>query len=849
MTSQQLLGQFKDDFSDNDFTNTPSWYGTDSFFVVEDLQLKLRAPEEEGIAYLSTPCLVDNDAIWEFKVTMEFNPSASNYARIYIASDQRDLSGSLNGYFVLMGDSKDDISLYRQSAITTTKVIDGRDGILDLANVTAKIRVIRNGKGEWSLFSDVGTTGSYAEEGSAIDSTPMQSTTFGMYCKYTSTRSTKFSFDDIVVERGLKNDTIPPTLDAVEVISSNDLRLIFSESLDESSALILENYAVDNSIGHPKSSALRSDKKTLDLSFGKSFFGDTNFTISITGLRDANGNEMADTKTQFIFVPAISMRYRDVVITELMADPSPPIGLPDAEFVELYNRTERAIDLSEWTLSDPTTEASIPKITIPPASYLVISSKPSIPGVENIIALDNFPSLNNASDILVLKNSNGLTVDSISYNTSWYNDEEKASGGWTLELIDPNNICHDKQNWTSSENVNGGTPGVQNSVFGNNPDSRGPKLLSASIVSQRLELAFDEKLDKNLPSISSFALEPEMALNTISFSNLSFTKLELGITGEWQPGIAYTITAKGIYDCAGNTIEADFQSTTFGLPEIADTLDIVINELLFNPRATGVDFVEITNTSAKFINLKNWALATEENGMMKEIAAITQDNFLLMPGGYLAFTENSSLLKSEYILSDEKNLLEVDDLPSLNDDAGTLLLLDSSRNIIDRLIFNKDMHSVFIKDEEGVSLERISVVGSSSTNQNWKSASATVGFATPGYINSNSVPQVTEAENPMIIVPEIFNPLGGQPDFTQIHYNFDKGGYVANVKIFNPQGQAIKHLANNDILGTSGFYRWDGDRDDGTKASVGYYMIWFEVFDDGGYVKKFQKAIAIAAQF
>jgi hypothetical protein len=167
--------------------------------------------------------------------------------------------------------------------------------------------------------------------------------------------------------------------------------------------------------------------------------------------------------------------------------------------------------------------------------------------------------------------------------------------------------------------------------------------------------------------------------------------------------------------------------------------------------------------------------------------------------------------------------------------------------VIDDFTYTKDMHSVFIKDEEGVSLERISFAAS--TAQNWKSASSTVGFATPGYTNSNALPEMSTISPVLSVEPEIFDPLGGQNNFALIHYNFENGGQVANVKVFDSQGRLTKEIANNDVVGTRGFYRWDGDRNDGTKAAIGYYLVWFEVFDDAGGVRNFRLPVAIASTF
>jgi hypothetical protein len=757
LSLQRVLGQFQDDFSDHDFTTAPSWSGSNSFFIVEGSQLKLQAPEEDGLAFLSTPSQALNDAVWEFKVTLEFNPSASNFAKIYLASDQEDLSTALNGYFVIVGDSKDEISLYQQHGINSSKIIDGRDGILNLSAPNVKIKITRSKNGSWKLFSDIGVTGNYEEEGSAEHNLTFSSQYFGILCKYTATRSSKFYFDDFKVEgEPSENITIPP------VIPSN---------------------------------------------------------------------------------------FKDIVITEVLADPSPSIGLPEIEFVEIYNRTDQVVNLSGWRFGDSGSSSELPFITLQPKSYLILTSSGT--GFSNsAVSLSNFPSLNNASDAIVLRDPRGIVVDSVNYFDAWYDDDDKKNGGWSLELIDPNNVCSESQNWTASESPNGGTPGEQNSVFAEKPDLTGPKLASiAAINSENIVLIFDEKLEENLPALTAFTISPPTPLANVSFSDASLTSLQIQLQGSLEKSVFYAMKVNQVYDCTGNELQEEYSSLTFGLIEKADSLDVVFNEILFNPRPTGVDFIEVVNRSSKFINLKNWSIATvDDDGQLKDQAVISKKDVLVNPGAYMALTENPGLVKSEYIQANESSFLLVDNLPGFNDDAGSVVLLDEEGKTIDFISYHKEMHSVFIKDDEGVSLERISVNAFADQDASWKSASATVGFATPGYINSNTIPE-TQSEDPLAIVPEIFDPLSSQPDFATIEYNFDKAGYVANIKIFNPQGHLIKQIASNEILSTTGFYRWDGDRDDGSKASVGYYMVWLEIFDDSGNVKKFQKRVAIAAQF
>ena len=158
------------------------------------------------------------------------------------------------------------------------------------------------------------------------------------------------------------------------------------------------------------------------------------------------------------------------------------------------------------------------------------------------------------------------------------------------------------------------------------------------------------------------------------------------------------------------------------------------------------------------------------------------------------------------------------------------------------------MHSIFLQEVEGVSLERVDPLIASDQISNWKSASSQAGFATPGAKNSNSSSdrQIDQGIN---IVPEAFIPRIGQPDFARIEYAFPNGGYIGSVHIFDVFSNLVKTVAENELLGTSGFFRWDGDQDDGSQAEIGPYLVRFDVFDATGNAKRIFKRVVVAGQF
>ncbi len=842
LLSQLALGQFHDDFSDENFTASPTWSGSDPLFNVTDSRLMLNGGKRDSVAYLSLPCNVSNSGLWEFDFSFLFNPSASNYSKVYLISDESDLTTSLNGYFVMLGRSKDAVSLFKQTGSTQSEIVKGRDDILNVSVVEGRVKVTRDESG-WKLFTDTGGNGVYTLEGTSDDNTMVESSFFGLVCTYTSTRSKSFSFDNFDVSEVAAIDNSPPALSAIEVVSSTEIKLIFSEPLEEQSATLIDNYLIDES-RHPTEALLAEDQRSVVLRFSNDISQETH-RITIYRVADLNANPIEVLHREFNYVLPFLSVADDVIISEIFADPSPQVGLADGEFIEIYNRSEKTFDLDGWSLTDGSSTATLPTFILSPKAYLILAAENSGQHYENALFLKDFPSLNNSSDALMLKDENSKTIDSVNYDQSWYRDIKKEDGGWSLEIIDPDNLCSEGKNWAASEDESGGSPGYVNSIMASKPDLDGPKLIAASAIdSVTLRLHFDEKLENPIPSDVQIETDPYLDIGHVSISKPALTEIEVSLLNQIQKATPYSLTVANIKDCTGNSIAEEYNKTIFGLPDDADSLDVLINEVLFNPRPTGVDFVEVLNNSSKFINLNGWSISNSDNG---KSAIISNSDFILAPGEYLAITSNAPALEGEYIQDQKVNFLQVSGLPAFDDDSGSIAISDNEGNTIDFFRYSKEMHSVFIKDEEGVSLERISS-SASNGSQNWASASALAGFATPGLLNSNTV-TFERGEDPLLVEPEIFNPLSGQSNFALIRYNFEQGGYVANVRIFDSYGRTVRKIANNDILGTDGFYRWDGDCDEGSKAGLGSYMILFEVFNQEGTVKRYRKRIVIASSF
>ena len=95
-----------------------------------------------------------------------------------------------------------------------------------------------------------------------------------------------------------------------------------------------------------------------------------------------------------------------VVINEIMVDPTPVVGLANAEYIELRNCSKQTIDLNKWKIEKGNTSYSIGTATLlKPDSMVVLCSKSNAAffSTIRIVALNAFPVLINEEGTLALK--------------------------------------------------------------------------------------------------------------------------------------------------------------------------------------------------------------------------------------------------------------------------------------------------------------------------------------------------------------------------------------------------------------------------------------------------------------
>jgi hypothetical protein len=546
----------------------------------------------------------------------------------------------------------------------------------------------------------------------------------------------------------------------------------------------------------------------------------------------------------------------DVVIDELMPDPTPPNGLPNSEFVELKNVSANDIDLQGWKLSDGSATATInSKFILAAGRFVIICPNSAVAAFSvfgNTLGVSNFPSLNNDADVISLYSPSGGLIHSVAYSNTWYRNAVKGNGGWTLEMIDTKNPCQGASNWKSSIDPSGGTPGKINSVDGNNPDDVSPALLRTYCIDPlTITLIFDEPLDSSSAIVASHYILNNGIGSPVSARLQSpvFSTVILGLATKISPALVYNLTVNNVNDCAGNSVGIK-NTARIGLSSTADSNDLAINELLFNPSPGGFDYVELYNRSKKAIDLKELYFANKDlAGNLINIKQVDTSSFLFFPGDYLVFTEDPLWLQQNYLVKDPFSIIITKGLPSLANDKGNLVLTNIQGNILDAVDYDEKWHFALIGNDEGVALERINYDQPAEDKNNWTSAASTAGNGTPGYQNSEFRADL-KLQGQVTVNPTLFSPDNdGVNDFLSIQYLMPGPGYVANITIFDAGGRPVRYLARNATLGTKGDFRWDGVDDNLKKLPIGIYIIYTEVFNLTGKTGKFKNAITLARKF
>jgi hypothetical protein len=145
----------------------------------------------------------------------------------------------------------------------------------------------------------------------------------------------------------------------------------------------------------------------------------------------------------------------DIVINEIMYDPISQDGAD--EYLELYNRGARSIDVGGWQFVDGITFVIPSGTVMAPGSYLVVAR-------DSVRLLSRYPNLNSANTVgnftaalanggerIALARADGVIVEQVTYGVGGRWGRWAHGGGSSLERTDPRGDPNLAENWADSD--------------------------------------------------------------------------------------------------------------------------------------------------------------------------------------------------------------------------------------------------------------------------------------------------------------------------------------------------------------------------------------------------------------
>lgn len=696
-------------------------------WVLSGGSLRSQAPTGINMIQWYAPCPIGIENVMIANLNPRLATSSNNYVWWGIFEHSRPDTGLWSGYAVKLGGTEDEVSLYKFEAGKSTLLIDGQNGRLSSSsNNQIEVKLISKPGFRWELYTRYREEMNFKLEGFIVDSSFRQFNSTGMRFHFSSSNANNLWVKNISSFPYVA-DTISPQITEAYFEKPNQIRIRFSEVLDtiiKPTVYINSGKFKLHEVNWETSSSIRL------LTHDTVATHRQRVVLSLGNFQDLYGNL---TDNQWIEVVLRRPRSGDIRINEILADPTPSRGLPEFEFVELYNTTPDTLDLHHLFYEDNGTLHALGNGQFLPFEKLVITNMAGCSAytvLAKTICLA-LPSsfLSNSGETIRIRTDDEL-IDEVSYRDADYTSALGKDGGISLELINPYDSCAAlRQNWVEALMPMAGSPGTQNTRYDSRPDSLAPRLKMAfALDSQSLCLVFDELLSPIGFGIGGLYSEPSVSFSSFEFRGDTLF-LFLSTALKPNPDFKYRIWGDGPQDCSGNKQTMDFQCT-YAVPRTAKKHDVFISEMLFQAADSLGAWVKLCNRSQDAITTEK--LSLQQNNRNWPIPA-TQ----LMP--------NQCMLMVNKELKTWKSMVDLpvfDGLGALLSLAGEVELLTENSEIIDLVAYSRSDYSNKLHELGGYSLIRNDTAALCSWPSKWVSMEPRFAIPRPNHHHTEAKPDI-----------------------------------------------------------------------------------------------------------
>ncbi len=689
------------------------WNFTDSCFWVNpknQLQSNVKA---KNVSEITANLLVSKKSQtieWSSYIAFGFNPSPQNQVRFYLYADSVNLSQSTQAMYLQFGgiNGSDDVFELIQLQGNSKQILaSSLPGLLKQTASRFRFRCLIDANQLLTFQIDTGTTNGVPVFSTTAPQLPAQFYT-GYWFKFTSSYVSSFIADDFYF-----GDIRPiaPSIDLVNVKQINDscLQFNWNGSIDTCDFANKLSYNFES----PSYFCFTAHLDTLCVYFRQQLSKLGSYEVCMKQLYSVGGAAIPDT---CLYWQQYEPELADIVFSELMIDPDPIIGLPNAEFIELYNQSSYALNLKGFYITDKQTVSELGDYFLKPQEFVMLCSCKDSALFSSIpkLCVASLPSLNNVSDTLQLFSKQGLLLNQIMYNSNWYHSNPLPNGGRSLCLRSTNNNCNQIDNWQASSDSCGGSPGKPGLDWNSYSDSVKLSLIQFSAIdSFHVLLVFN----KTLVSIELKCLGLNAILKWQSLNADSF----VFETSPFKNNQDIVIQLNQTCACNNNCLDTNFIYFFVTLKN-AFYNDLVFSELLFEPLVNSEvpAFIEIYNKSNYRVNLSDYNICNGNQCIELPAYEMYPDSFVVIAKSKLLSVKNQITLPKLFSL----NLTD------------TLLIRNKDHLLVSFLPYSQNFyHDLFKQNQKGWSVECMNLKMPCMGSENWH-ASMHENKHTAGVVNS-----------------------------------------------------------------------------------------------------------------
>lgn len=543
--------------------------------------------------------------------------------------------------------------------------------------------------------------------------------------------------------------------------------------------------------------------------------------------------------------PELRIVAHDIVFTEFMSDPFPSVNLPEVEYIELYNRSSKAIPLSRLAFYMGGSTYRLPLDTIFSHEYLVLAGLDGAGFFRTkgrALGMSGFPTLSNSGFTIFLKDTSGAVIDAFHYLPTDYSGF-KTDGGWSIERKNIADLAYSSDNWSFSVCLDGGTPAARNSISLDSALISASKLINVCYLNDSVfRFDFSKGMFPSPTNMKIFS-SPLLEIKSGVFVDSLYRILDITMKAPIDTNFIYSIDSiSGFYDANKFRVICN-NRLQVGKPHLPKNGDLWINEILFDAGTEGGEFIELYNSSNNIMETSSLRIKYN-NGSYIKVSDFVQS---IMPNGFILLFNKAHSPKNMKIQYENCLLSSISDFPQLSNEGGTISLYLLNGICLDSVVYNSNLHHPSIINREDVSLERNSflpVEGSSC----WSSASSGVHFSTPGFTNSSAPKKYMFKESDAFIFPsDFFSP---NHDGFLDRFEMVRGdGYenaVVTAKIFSTAGRLVNSIAENVLIFPNEVLYWNGLGENGVYVEPGIYIALLSGYNPQGKSFSIKKAIVLA---